>query len=63
MLDKKLRGKTFVPDNYRDLRKKVIWRNQCIKTHGKGLYFSHLVMENIIFVNDVIDKGEISHNA
>ncbi|CAG2204340.1 unnamed protein product [Mytilus edulis] len=55
-------GKTKVPDNYRDIRKQVIWGNQYIKTCGKSLYYSHWVKENIIFVNDVIDdKGEISH--
>ena len=55
-------GKTKVPDNYREIRKQVIWGNQYIKTCGKSLYYSNWIKENIIFVNDVIDdKGDISH--
>lgn len=50
-----MKCETIVADKYREIRKQAVLGTNCIKTHGKSLYFSTWIKENIVLVNDVID--------
>ena len=54
-------GWTICPQNFRDIRKQIIWGNKYIKYNGKCLVKVNWIKSGIIFINDILDEyGHIS---
>ena len=56
-------GKKKNPENYREIRKQILWGNRFIKHNNKCLIFQNFIQSNILYVNDILDEnGEISQD-
>ena len=42
--------------NFREIRKHLIWRNKYIKFKGKCLVKFNWIKSGIIFINDILDE-------
>ena len=54
-------GENKSPQNFREIRKEIIWGNKYIKYKGKCLVKVNWINSGIIFINDILDEyGRIS---